>query len=163
MSQWRVTIGIKWNVLDFFPATVSDTLTVGVQVEAFLASPVFAVLVLALLGHLVLPVIFVFDFIAGTALERNVRIWLCYKGGWAEGEGDEEGRSGKLGAYFVALPVRDFYHDERRLGGCLLLRGVNCTRDFVIRVDNFRVFLEFFLEVFKLRLIVLVLKEKSDS
>lgn len=49
---------------------MSDTLTVFVQVEALLASPVLTGLVLAPLGHLVLPVVFVFDLGAGTALER---------------------------------------------------------------------------------------------
>jgi hypothetical protein len=48
---------------------VSDSLTVLVQVETLLASPVLTGLVLAFLNDLVLPVVFVLDFSAGTALE----------------------------------------------------------------------------------------------
>jgi hypothetical protein len=66
--------GRHWDqvevIRDFLSATVSDTHTVRVQVVATLTSLVFAVLILAFLGYLVLPVIFVLDVVTGTALER---------------------------------------------------------------------------------------------
>jgi len=69
VSHWHILIVLLWKVHDFLSATVSDTLTILVQVEALLASLVLAGLVLASFGHLFLPVIFIFDFGASTALE----------------------------------------------------------------------------------------------
>jgi hypothetical protein len=69
ISHRHLLIILQWKIHDFLSATVSDALTVLVQVKTLLASLVLTGVVLASLGHLVLPVVFVFDLGAGTALE----------------------------------------------------------------------------------------------
>jgi hypothetical protein len=83
-------IVLLWEVHDFFPATVSDTLTILVQVEALLASLVLTGLIPASFGHLVLPVVFIFDFCAGTALELSMSELGLMKRGWSGAEVTKE-------------------------------------------------------------------------
>jgi hypothetical protein len=50
---------------------MSNTLTVLIQVETLLASLMPTGFIFTSLDHLVLPVVFVFDFSAGSTLERS--------------------------------------------------------------------------------------------
>jgi hypothetical protein len=89
MSHWHILIVLLREVHNFLSATVSDTLTVLVQVETLLASPVLTGLVLASLGHFILPVVFVFDLGAGAALERSMLEFGLMRRAWSEGAGDK--------------------------------------------------------------------------
>jgi hypothetical protein len=63
---------------------MSDTLTVLIQVETLLASLMLTGFIFTSLGHLVLPVVFVFDFSAGSTLERSMSefsfnaLWMAW-------------------------------------------------------------------------------------
>jgi hypothetical protein len=103
-------------VLDFLSATMSDTLTVLIQVETFLASLMLTGFIFTSLGHLVLPVVFVFLFQCRQHTgKKYVRIrFYCKMDGLGLKRG--RGRKGKMGACLAALPVGYFCHIDNRFG-----------------------------------------------